>query len=111
MKRGDIYFVDFDPSRGAEIKKKRPALIISADEANRYLSTVMVIPFSTKIEKVYPFEVLVKKGESGLPADSKLKIPHMRAVDKARLTRYVGTIHEETIEAVEKAIKLHLSIS
>jgi len=51
MKRGDIYFVDFDPSRGAEIKKKRPALIISADEANRYLSTVMVIPSQQRSKK------------------------------------------------------------
>lgn len=110
MKRGDIFLVDFEPSRGAEIKKKRPALIISCDEANRYLKTVTVIPFSSKIEKVYPFEVLVKKKESRLPIDSKLKIPQMRAVDKARLTRYVDTLHGDTIIKVERAIKLHLDM-
>ncbi|MEW6663814.1 MAG: type II toxin-antitoxin system PemK/MazF family toxin [Thermodesulfobacteriota bacterium] len=110
MKRGDIFFVDFEPARGAEIKKKRPALIVSCDEANRHLRTVLVIPFSSKTETIYPFEVLVTKEESGLPVDSKLKIPQMRAVDKARLTRYAGTVREETMEAVEKAIKLHLAM-
>ena len=110
MKRGDIFYVDFEPARGAEIKKKRPALIISCNEANKYLKTVTVIPFSSKIDHVYPFEVLVSKQESGLTADSKLKIPQMRAVDKARLTRYAGTLHEELLEQVERAIKLHLDI-
>ena len=110
MKRGDIFHVDFEPARGAGIKKKRPALVISCDEANKYLKTVTVILFSSKIERVYPFEVLVSKDESGLPADSKLKIPQMRAVDKARLTRYVGTLHEDLLEQVERAIKLHLAI-
>lgn len=110
MKRGDIFLVDFEPSRGAEIKKKRPALIISYNEANRYLKTVMVIPLSSKTGKVYPFEVLLKKEESRLPGDSKLKIPQMRAVDKARLTRYVGTLHDDTLTEVERAIKLHLDM-
>jgi mRNA interferase MazF len=110
MKRGDIFSVDFEPSRGAEIKKKRPALIISCNEANRYLKTVMVIPFSSKTDKVYPFEVLVKKEESRLPVDSKLKIPQMGAVDKARLTRYVGTLHDDTLTEAERAIKLHLDM-
>jgi len=110
MKRGDIFFVDFEPAKGAEIKKKRPALIISCDEANKYLRTVTVIPFSSKTDIIHPFEVLVRKEESGLPVDSKLKIPQMRAVDKARLTRYTGTVHEETIEETEKAIRLHLGM-
>jgi len=110
MKRGDIFLVDFEPSRGAEIKKKRPALVISGDQANRYLRTVTVIPFSSKTDKVYPFEVLVKKEESRLPVDSKLKIAQMRAVDKARLTSYVGTLHDDTLAAVERAIKLHLDM-
>lgn len=110
MKRGDIYLVDFEPSLGAEIRKVRPALIVSCDEANKYLSTVMVIPFTSKVEKVYPFDVFVDRKESGLDADSKLKIPQMRAVDKGRLKRYVGTVPDEKFEEINKAIKLHLSI-
>ncbi len=110
MTRGDIYLVDFEPSKGAEIKKKRPALIISCNEANKHLRTVMVIPFSSKTEKVYPFEVFVKKKDSGLDVDSKLKIPQMRAVDKECLTKYIGTLDNHLINEVENAIKLHLGM-
>jgi mRNA interferase MazF len=110
MTRGDIYLVDFEPSKGAEIKKKRPALIISCNEANKHLRTVMVIPFSSKTEKVYPFEVFVKKKASGLDVDCKLKIPQMRAVDKERLTKYIGTLDNHLINEIENAIKLHLGM-
>lgn len=110
MTRGDIYLVDFAPSVGAEIRKKRPALIISCNEANKYLRTVMVIPFSSKIDKVYPFEVLVKKEAGGLDVDSKLKVTQMRSVDKIRLKKYVGTLNDDILEELEKAIKLHLAM-
>jgi mRNA interferase MazF len=69
-----------------------------------------VIPFSSKAEKVFPFEVLVESEESGLDHDSKLKVPQMRAVDKSRLSRRIGSVREETITAVEKAIRLHLDM-
>lgn len=108
--RGDIYLVDFEPSVGVEIKKKRPAIIVSCNEANKHLRTVMVIPFSSKTASVYPFEVFVGKGDSGLEVDSKLKIPQMRAVDKVRLKKYIGALNEDIIKEVEKGIKLHLAI-
>jgi mRNA interferase MazF len=110
MKRGDIYFVDFEPSVGSEIRKTKPALIVSCNEANRHLRTVTVIPFSSKVEKVFPFEVLVESWESGLERDSKLKIPQMRAVDKSRLSRRVGNAGDDTMEMVERAIRLHLDM-
>ncbi len=110
MKRGDIYLVDFDPSVGAEIRKQRPALIISCNEANKHLKTVMAIPFSSKVERVFPFEVFVKKNDSRLDYDSKLKIPQMRAVDKSRLKSYIGTLNNDILEEVEDAIKIHLAI-
>ncbi|MBF0566144.1 MAG: type II toxin-antitoxin system PemK/MazF family toxin [Nitrospirae bacterium] len=110
MIRGDIYIVDFNPSLGVEIKKTRPAVIISCNEANKYLKTVMVIPFSSKIENIYPFEVFVKKEDSGLDFDSKIKVSQMRAVDKARLRKHISTLSEYVIIEIEKAIKIHLSI-
>jgi mRNA interferase MazF len=110
MKRGDIYFVDFEPSVGAEIRKARPALVISCDEANKHLKTITVIPFSSKVEKIFPFDVFVSRQESGLDVDSKLKVPQMRAVDKGRLKRFIGTLSDERIEEVEKAIRLHLAM-
>ncbi len=110
MKRGDIYLVDFEPSVGAEIRKQRPALVISCNEANKHLKTVMAIPFSSKVERVFPFEVFVKKNDSRLDYDSKLKIPQMRAVDKSRLKNYIGTLSNDILEQVEDAIKIHLAI-
>ncbi|MCX5894564.1 MAG: type II toxin-antitoxin system PemK/MazF family toxin [Proteobacteria bacterium] len=110
MRRGDIYLVNFEPSIGAEIRKKRPALIFSCNEANKHLKTVTVIPFSSKVKTVYPFEVFVKKEDSGLEVDSKLKVTQMRAVDKARLAKHIGTLNDSVLEEVEKAIKLHLAI-
>ncbi|MBF0519647.1 MAG: type II toxin-antitoxin system PemK/MazF family toxin [Nitrospirae bacterium] len=110
MLRGSVYYVDFNPSTGSEIRKTRPALVISNDEANRNLRTVIVIPFTSKTNNVYPFEVFVKKEEAGLDVDSKLTIPQMRAVDKIRLKKYVGSLTDERIAEVEKAIKLHLAI-
>ena len=110
MNCGDIYLVDFEPSVGAEIKKKRPAIIISCNDANKYLRTVMVIPFSSRTERVYFFEVLVRKEHSGLDADSKLKIPQMRSVDKKRLTKHIGTLTDDLLSDVEKAIKVHLAM-
>jgi len=110
MRRGDIYMVDFDPTIGAEIRKTRPALIISCDEANSHLRTVTVIPLSSKVDKVFPFEVFVGKSDSGLELDSKVKVTQMRAVDKSRLSRQVGALNNEIMGAVEKAIRLHLAM-
>ncbi len=110
MNRGDVYLVDFEPSVGAEIRKKRPAVIISCNEANKHLRTVMVIPFSSKTGKVYPFEVLVRKEQSGLNVDSKLKIPQMCSVDKSRLTKHIGTLDDDLLSETERAIKLHLAM-
>ncbi len=59
MKRGEVWWVEFDPSIGSEIRKKRPAVIVSNDSANRYLLRVVVIPLSTNTTRVYPGETLV----------------------------------------------------
>ncbi|MBI1821277.1 MAG: type II toxin-antitoxin system PemK/MazF family toxin [Nitrospirae bacterium] len=110
MTRGNIYLVDFEPSKGSEIRKKRPALIISCNESNKYLRTVTVIPFSSKTERIFSFEVLVKKDASGLDVDSKLKVTQIRTVDKGRLTKYIGSVNDFILSEVEKAVKLHLGI-
>lgn len=110
MKRGEIYTVNFDPSRGSEIKKIRPALIVSNDICNRYSQTVTAIPLSSKTDKIYPFEVLVKKEDSGLKLDSKVKANQIRSIDKSRVIKLVGTLPDDIMEGVEAAIKIHLAI-
>ena len=110
-KRGEIWNVSLEPVMGREIGKTRPALVISNNKNNEYSSTVTIIPVTGSIEKVYPFEVLISRLESGLPLDSRLKCNQIRTVDKLRLAKVVGNVSDEIIQKVEKAILIHLGIS
>ena len=109
-KRGEIWWTDFDPARGAEIKKKRPACVISNNINNEFGALVTVLPISDAGKKVYPFEVAVSKSEAGLQKDSKLKCQQIRSVDKMRLLNKIGDLPKEKIRSVEKALAIHLGI-
>jgi mRNA interferase MazF len=93
-KRGEIYLVSLDPTLGAEISKTRPALIISNDINNQFSDTVTVIPITSYVEKVYPFEVLLPAGENGLSKNSKAKCNQIRTIDKQRLIRSLEVIRK-----------------
>lgn len=110
MKRGEIHMVNFEPAKGSEIKKIRPAIIVSNDLCNKYSETITVVPLSSKVDKVYPFELLLKKGEGGLPLDSKAKANQIRAIDKSRVVKLLGALPAGAMEKVETAIKIHLAI-
>jgi Growth inhibitor len=110
-KRGEIWQVSLEPVLGHEIGKTRPALVISNDKNNEYSSTVMLIPITGSIEKIYPFEVFISVEDSSLPLDSKLKCSQIRTVDKLRLLRVVGEISDEIIKKVEEALLIHVGIS
>src|SRR4030066_1964179 len=109
-RRGQIWQVSLEPVAGHEIEKTRPALVISNDKNNEYSSTVTVIPITTSIEKVYPFEVFISGEDSGLPLNSKIKCNQIRTVDKLRLLKLVGGISTETIKKVEEALLIHIGI-
>lgn len=108
--RGQIWLVNLDPTIGAEIKKTRPALVISNDINNQYALTITVLPISDRGEKVFPFEVELIVKESGLSKPSKVKSQQIRTVDKSRLVKYIGKINQKDIERVEQAILIHLGI-
>lgn len=109
-KRGQIWQVSLEPVAGHEIGKTRPALVISNDKNNEYSSTVTVIPITTSIEKVYPFEVFISSKDSGLKQDSKIKCNQIRTVDKIRLLNRVGQISQEFMKKIENALLIHLEI-
>jgi len=109
-KRSEIWLTSLEPVKGSEIGRTRPALIISNNRNNEHASTVTLIPITTSIERLYPFEVLIKKGDSGLSYDSKIKCNQIRTVDRVRLIRKIGQISQEEINKAEEALLIHLDI-
>ena len=104
MKRGEVWWVEFDPSVGSEVRKTRPAVIVSNDAANRNLSRVVVVPFTSSVERVYPGEAVVTVGRQ----QSKAMADQIMAADKSRLKEQLGTLSKTDLGAVEDAIKIHL---
>lgn len=95
-KRFDVYLVNLDPTIGSEIRKSRPCLIISPDEMNRHISTVIVAPMTTKGRKNYPTRVLCSfKGKDG-----QVVLDQIRTIDKARLIQRLGKIAATTQKEV-----------
>jgi len=95
IKRFDVYLVNLDPTLGSEIHKARPCLVISPDEMNRYIATVIVAPMTTK-GRNYPTRVLCTfKGEDG-----QVVLDQIRTIDKSRLVQKLGRIDKQTQEEV-----------
>ena len=112
-RRGEIYLVDFNRRKGREIRKIRPAVVISNDIQNQHDRYLTVAPTSSdEMEIIRPFEVLVLKTVSnGLDYDSKILLNQIHCIDyQARLQKYCGQLEENLIKEVEKGIKLVLAL-
>jgi mRNA interferase MazF len=106
MKRREVWWVNFDPSIGGEIKKKRPAVIISNDASNKFLNRVQVVPLTSKTERIYPSEaVVVFKGE-----ERKAMTDQLATVSKTRLFRRADVLSQEDMRKIEEAVKVQLDI-
>jgi mRNA interferase MazF len=111
ISRGDIFLASLDPVIGHEISKTRPVVIVSNNVNNKYNSTVSVLPLtSQKVNKVYPFEVLIEEGEANLQKRSKIKADQIRTLDKIRLIKRFGCLSEVQIKELNKSIKIHLAL-
>jgi mRNA interferase MazF len=110
VKRGEIYLVNWNPSRGSEQEGIRPALIIQNDLGNQYSTTTIVAAICTKFKKQYPFLVLIKARESGLDSDSVINLSQIMTIDKSRLVKKLGQIKAETLKSVDRALVHSLNI-
>jgi mRNA interferase MazF len=104
--RGSIWCVEFDPAVGSEIRKTRPAIIVSNDTANQYLSRVVVIPLTGNISRVYPGEAVVTVGG----AKNKAMSDQIMSADKSRLKNKIGELSDTDITSLENALKEFLNL-
>ncbi len=105
-KRGDIYWVDLDPTVGSEINKTRPALIVSNDDNNELSDRVIIAPITSTVRKVYPFEVQIELEAK----PRKVLLDQLRCVDKMRLRKKMAFLDLKTMHLIDEAIKISLAL-
>ena len=107
MKRGEVWWVNFEPAVGGEVRKERPAVIVSNDAANKHLNRVQAVPLTTSVERVYPSEALVTvRGKK-----HKAMADQLTTVSKRRLQNRIGRLSSMDMQAVEQAIKVQLRLT
>jgi mRNA interferase MazF len=115
MRRGDIRLVDFEPVRGCEASKRRPAVIVSNDGANATAArlgrgVLTVIPVTSNTRQVYPFQVLLPSADTGLQQDSKAQAEQIRSVAIERIGAQVGRMPPVLMGELDEALRLHLDL-
>jgi len=107
MRRGEVWWVNFQPSVGGEIQKQRPAAIVSNDASNKYLNRIQVVPLTTSVDRLYPSEAyVVVKGKK-----NKAMADQLTTVSKRRLQNRLARLSGSDLQAVEQAIKVQLGLT
>ena len=115
MRRGEIRWVDLDPARGVESNKRRPGVIVSNDGANTTAShlgrgVVTIVPVTSNVERIYPFQVLLTTQATGLAGDSKAQAEQVRSVAVERIGGRIGILTSADLAELDEVLRLHLAL-
>ena len=115
MHRGEIFLVNLDPVLSGEANKQRPAVIVSNDGANGSAErsgygVITVVPITSNINRIYPFQVLLSAADTGLDFDSKAQAEQVRSISVRRLGTPIGEVPQKIMERIDEALRLHLAL-
>ena len=115
MRRGELWLVDLDPVRGSEADKRRPAVVVSNDGANSAATrlgrgVITVVPVTSNVTRVLPFQVLLPRGTAGLERASKAQAEQVRSVAVERVGRALGVLPAAIVAQLDEALRLHLAL-
>jgi mRNA interferase MazF len=115
MRRGEIRLADFEPVRGSESNKRRPAVIVSNNGANQRAASlgrgvVTVLPVTSNTQRVFDFQVFLPAEKVGLDRDSKAQAEQVRSVSLERVGQTIGVVPASLMQDVEEALRVHLSL-
>jgi mRNA interferase MazF len=115
MRRGEVRVVALDPSRGEEAGKRPPVVIVSNDAANRTAAklgrgVLTVVPVTSNVERVYPFQVLLPSGTAGLSRDAKAQAEQVRSIAVERIGEQLGRVPGPLMASLDDALRLHLAL-
>jgi mRNA interferase MazF len=115
MQRGEVRLVDLDPVRGAEANKRRPAVLVSNEAANTAAArlgrgVLTVVPVTSNVDRIYPFQVLLPAGAGGLPQGGKAQAEQVRSLDAERIGEQLGRLPDRLMTLLDDALRLHLAL-
>lgn len=115
VRRGEVRLTEFEPARGSEARKRRPAVIVSNDRANAVAQrlgrgVITVVPITSNVERVYPFQTLLPAASTGLRVDAKAQAEQVRSVSVDRVGAVLGTVPADVMTELDEALRLHLQL-